>query len=93
MTEIKLNGDKDYKLTKVHPDGTYEVKITGSLQHPDDTVRVDQRCTVGRGFSSYWSTSWVTEIEKIHNGIKFHTENSVYLLEEYDPEAERNSRE
>jgi hypothetical protein len=89
VTEIKLDSDKNYRLTKVHPDGTYEVKVTGFLQHPDATVRVDQRCLVGRGISNYWSTSWVTEIEKIHNGIKFHTENSVYLLEEYGPNSSR----
>jgi len=92
MDEIRLNPDKRYKLTKLHPDGHYEVKVIGDLQHPDDTVRLNQRCVVGRGFSDYWSTSFVTQIEKIHGGIKFETENSTYLLEEVDDEPKRRSK-
>ncbi len=89
MTEIKLNDDKEWTLTKVHENGKYEVKSRGTLHNPDGIIKLDRRVTVGRGISSYWSTSWVTEIEKINKGIKFHTENSVYLLEEYDPHGGR----
>lgn len=89
MTQIKLDDDKNYRLTKVHPDGRYEVKITGQLQNPDGIVEIDKGVVVGRGISSYWATSMLTEIIPIHNGIKFETLNSTYILEVYEPSSNR----
>lgn len=80
----KVNPNKEYKLTKVLEDGTLQHKITGDLFNDNGEIYFDERVTVGRGFSSYWSTSGVQEVEVIGKGIRFLTYNSVYLLEEAD---------
>ncbi len=89
MNKIQLDDDKNYKLSKIHTNGQYEVKMTGHLQNPDGIIEVDKGVVVGRGLSSYWATSMVTEIIPIHNGVKFETLNSTYILEVYEPNSNR----
>lgn len=77
IQEIELPEAK-YRLTKIHDDGTYEYKETGALHV--NPIKVGGVIRVG-GFSSWWQTSMIQEIEVIGKGIRVLTLNSVYLLE------------
>lgn len=91
ILSFELPEDSFYKLTKIkstnghQPYITEGQSITGDLY--SNPVKLDERCTVARGFSNSISTSFVKEIalDKSNNRkLIITTENSVYELEEID---------
>lgn len=75
IVRYKLDPEKVYTITKLHTDGMHELKGIGA---PMWEIQIGHTMAIAG-----WYTTVVLEITKIGKGLMVETQNSTYLIEEF----------